>query len=135
RKMNIERILGDYGKAFGIRFVSLRYFNAAGADPDGTIGEHHAPETHLIPRLLDVVLGRAQAAQVFGKDYPTPDGTCIRDYIHVTDLALAHVAALEYLRAGNPSAVFNLGTGTGHSVLEVIQQVMTSTGKDVPLQI
>ena len=134
-KMIIERILRDYDKAFGIRFVSLRYFNAAGADPDGTIGEHHAPETHLIPRLLDVVLGRAQAAQVFGKDYPTPDGTCIRDYIHVMDLALAHVAALEYLLGGNPSAVFNLGTGNGYSVLEVIRQVVTSTGKEFPLEI
>jgi UDP-glucose 4-epimerase len=133
-KMIIERILSDYEKAFGIRFVSLRYFNAAGADAEGSIGENHIPETHLIPRLFEVAMGRAPAAQVYGNDYPTPDGTCIRDYIHVTDLAAAHVAALAYLLSGNNSDIFNLGTGKGFSVLQVLDQVRKSTGKEVPVE-
>ena len=134
-KMMIERILSDYEKAFEVRFVSLRYFNAAGADAGGTIGERHVPETHLIPRLLDVAQRGAPAAQVYGKDYPTMDGTCVRDYTHVTDLASAHLAALDYLLSGNGSDIFNLGTGVGYSVLQVLDQVRKSTGKEVPVEI
>jgi UDP-glucose 4-epimerase len=134
-KMMIERILSDYEKAFGIRFVSLRYFNAAGADADGTIGEQHVPETHLIPRLFEAAMERAPAAQVYGDDYPTPDGTCLRDYIHVTDLAAAHVAALDHLLSGNTSDIFNLGTGKGFSVLQVLDQVRKCSGKEVPVEI
>jgi UDP-glucose-4-epimerase GalE len=127
-KMVIERILEDYGRAHGLRFVALRYFNAAGADPDGTIGEWHDPETHLIPRLFEAALGRVEGAQIYGDDYPTKDGTCIRDYIHVTDLGTAHVAAIDYLLSGNSSDSFNLGTGQGRSVLEVLEQAMRATG-------
>lgn len=133
-KMVIERILEDYGRAYGLRFVALRYFNAAGADPDGTIGEWHKPETHLIPRLFEAALGRAEGAQVYGDDYPTRDGTCIRDYIHVADLASAHVAALDYLISGNPSDFFNLGTGYGLTVLEVLDQVIRTSGKHFPFR-
>ncbi len=134
-KMIIERILADFERAHGTKFIALRYFNAAGADPDGTIGEWHNPESHLIPRLFNVALERGGAAEVYGNDYPTPDGTCVRDYIHVTDLAAAHVSALDRLFAGQPSAVFNLGTGQGYSVLEVIQQVRQVTGRKVPMVI
>ncbi len=133
-KMVIERILEDYGRAHGLRFVALRYFNAAGADPDGTIGEWHIPETHLIPRLFEAALGRAPGAQIYGDDYPTADGTCIRDYIHVNDLATAHVAAIEHLMSGKPSDFFNLGTGHGLSVLKVLEQVMCTTGKQFPVE-
>jgi UDP-glucose-4-epimerase GalE len=129
-KMMVERILADYEKAHGIRHVALRYFNAAGAIPDGTIGEWHNPETHLIPRLFEAALGRINGAEIYGNDYPTPDGTCIRDYIHVMDLALAHVAALQHLSTRGSSDVFNLGTGRGNSVLEVVREVMRSTGKE-----
>ncbi len=132
-KMVIEHILEDYGRAHGLRFVALRYFNAAGAAPDGTIGEWHDPETHLIPRLFEAALGRVEGAQVYGSDYPTKDGTCIRDYIHVSDLATAHVAASDYLLAGKPSEFFNLGTGQGLSVLEVLDQVMRTTGRRFPV--
>jgi UDP-glucose-4-epimerase GalE len=132
-KMMIERILADFERAHGINFVALRYFNAAGADPDGTIGEWHNPESHLIPRLFNVALGNRDAAEVYGNDYPTPDGTCIRDYIHVADLAAAHVSALDHLFKGNPSDIYNLGTGQGHSVLEVIRQVKCATGRDIPV--
>jgi UDP-glucose-4-epimerase GalE len=132
-KMMIERILADFGRAHGTGFIALRYFNAAGASPDGTIGEWHEPETHLIPRLFDVVLGTGNEAQVYGDDYPTPDGTCIRDYIHVLDLAAAHVSALERLFDGHASDIYNLGTGRGYSVLEVIQEVKRSTGCDFPV--
>lgn len=134
-KLVIERILRDYEQAHGLRSISLRYFNAAGAAQDGTIGEWHSPETHLIPRLFEAALGRGAAAEVYGNDYPTHDGTCIRDYIHVTDLAYAHASALEYLFAGNGSNVFNLGTGQGYSVLQVIQQVQESTGRAFPAHI
>ncbi len=127
-KMVIERMLEDYGKAHGLHFVSLRYFNAAGADSDGSIGEWHEPETHLIPRLFEAALGRADGAQIYGDDYPTRDGTCVRDYIHVSDLGTAHVAALDHLISGKPSDCFNLGTGQGLSVLEVLEQVMCTTG-------
>ncbi len=130
-KMMIERILADFERAHGIKFVALRYFNAAGADSDGTIGEWHHPESHLIPRLFNVALGGHQAAEVYGNDYPTPDGTCIRDYIHVADLADAHVSALGHLFVGGASDIFNLGTGQGYSVLQVIRQVAATTGRDI----
>lgn len=133
-KMMVERILADYQRAHGLRFVVLRYFNAAGADPDGAIGEWHNPETHLIPRLLtSAVEGRA--AEVYGNDYPTKDGTCIRDFIHVSDLAEAHVAAVRHLLSGRESDTFNLGTGQGHSVMEVVAQVRSCTGADLQLSI
>jgi UDP-glucose-4-epimerase GalE len=134
-KMVIERILRDYQNAHGISSVSLRYFNAAGAAHDGSTGEWHIPETHLIPRLLEIALKRSGSAEVYGNDYPTDDGTCIRDYIHVTDLALAHVAALRYLSAGHPAEIFNLGTGHGYSVLQVIDQVKMTTGEDIRVSI
>jgi UDP-glucose 4-epimerase len=133
-KMVIERILRDYQNAYGMRSVSLRYFNAAGAAHDRSIGELHIPETHLIPRLLEIARGGAAAAEVYGNDYPTTDGTCIRDYIHVMDLGDAHAAALQYLFAGGPSEVFNLGTGEGYSVLQVIDQARKSTGMDIPIR-
>ncbi len=131
-KMVIERMLRDYQNAHGIRFVALRYFNAAGAAHDAGIGEWHVPETHLIPRLLEIALGNGARAEIYGNDYPTPDGTCIRDYIHVVDLADAHVAALEHLAAGRPSDAFNLGTGQGCSVLQVVDEVRRVTGREVP---
>ncbi|MGQ9802146.1 MAG: UDP-glucose 4-epimerase GalE [Candidatus Saccharicenans sp.] len=134
-KFMIERILPDYDRAYGLKYVSLRYFNAAGADPEGQLGEWHQPETHLIPNILLHLLGRNPDFQVFGKDFPTPDGTAIRDYIHVTDLARAHVLALEKLRADNQSQVINLGSSRGYSVLEVIQTAEKITGKKVNLKI
>jgi UDP-glucose-4-epimerase GalE len=129
-KMIVERILADFEKAHGIHSVSLRYFNAAGAHPNGTIGESHNPETHLLPRLFEAALGRSGAAEIYGNDYPTPDGTCVRDYVHVLDLAHAHVCALQHLSVSGVSDVFNLGTGQGSSVLEVVHEVMRSTGKE-----
>src|SRR5437764_6394592 len=122
-KLAIERALHWYGDAYGLRYAALRYFNAAGADPDGEIGEDHDPETHLIPRVLRAALGRGDPVEIYGSDYPTPDGTAVRDYIHVVDLADAHVRALEYLIDGGHSAALNLGTGQGHSVREVIDAV------------
>jgi UDP-glucose-4-epimerase GalE len=130
-KLMVERILRDFDAAYGLRSIVLRYFNAAGADPAGSIGEVHEPETHLIPLALQTAAGRRERLQVFGTDYPTRDGTCIRDYIHVTDLARAHVLGLEHLRAGGQSAAFNLGNGTGFSVLEVIEAAARITGKPV----
>jgi UDP-glucose-4-epimerase GalE len=132
-KMVIERILRDYQNAHGLRFVSLRYFNAAGAAHDGSIGEWHVPESHLIPRLLEIASGNGPCAEIYGNDYPTPDGTCIRDYVHVLDLAFAHVAALAYLFSGRPSEIFNLGTGHGFSVLQVVDQVKKVTGERLPI--
>lgn len=132
-KLMVEQMLADYNKAYGMQYVPLRYFNAAGADPEGEIGEDHDPETHLIPLVLDAALGRRPHIEVFGTDYPTPDGTCIRDYIHVADLANAHVIALEYLSAGNASTAFNLGNGGGYSVYEVIDCVRRVTNQDVPV--
>lgn len=131
-KMTVERMLEDFDTAYGVRSMSLRYFNAAGADADGEIGEDHDPETHLIPLALDAVTGRQQVLPVFGTDYGTPDGTAVRDYIHVDDLARAHVAALGKLVAGGASDAMNLGTGTGASVREVIAAVEKVTGKAVP---
>ena len=131
-KMVIERMLRDFGNAYGLHYVSLRYFNAAGAAHDGSIGEWHVPETHLIPRLLNIALGMGGYAEIYGADYPTPDGTCIRDYIHVLDLAIAHVAALEHLFAGRPSDVLNLGSGQGASVRQVLDRIRDVTGRPVP---
>lgn len=130
-KLMIEQVLADYDKAFGLRSVCLRYFNAAGADPEGQLGERHDPETHLIPLILQAASGRRQSIQVFGRDYDTPDGTCIRDYIHIVDLCSAHLAALEYLTKGGESNRFNLGNGEGFSVQEVITAVQQVSGKAV----
>ncbi len=134
-KLFFEQALEAYDRAYGFRFASLRYFNAAGADEGGEIGELHEPETHLIPLALGAAAGARPELQVFGSDYPTPDGTCVRDYIHVNDLASAHVKALEHLAAGNGSFAVNLGTGTGASVREVISAVEKVTGKRVPHKI
>ena len=131
-KLFFEQALEAYDRAYGLRFASLRYFNAAGADESGEIGELHDPETHLIPLALQAAAGRGPELQVFGSDYPTPDGTCIRDYIHVNDLAEAHVKAIEHLQAGNDSFAANLGTGTGHSVKEIISSVEEVTSHRVP---
>ncbi len=129
-KLAIERLLKDYGVAYGIKSVCLRYFNAAGADPGGETGEDHTPETHLIPLVLDAALGRREAITINGGDYDTPDGTCVRDYIHVRDLARAHVLALEYLMKGGADASINLGNSRGHSVKEVIETAKQVTGRD-----
>ena len=134
-KLFFEQALEAYGRAYGFRFASLRYFNAAGADESGGIGELHEPETHLIPLALQAAAGTGPELQIFGADYPTPDGTCIRDYIHVNDLATAHVQALEHLAAGKESCALNVGTGRGHSVQEVIAAVEKITGRPVPRKI
>jgi UDP-arabinose 4-epimerase len=128
-KLMVEQALRDLDTAYGIRSVSLRYFNACGAHPSGDIGEMHAPETHLIPRVLMAAAGEIEAVDVFGTDYPTPDGTAIRDYIHVCDLADAHVSALRYLETGGATTALNLGTGRGHSVREVIDSVARVSGR------
>jgi UDP-arabinose 4-epimerase len=133
-KLMIERILSDFDIAHGLRSISLRYFNAAGADPDGDIGEAHDPETHLIPLILDVAAGVRQLVQIYGNDYETPDGTCIRDYIHVSDLAQAHVLALRSLELGAKTDQFNLGNGQGYSVNEVISVAQNVTGFSIPVQ-
>jgi len=130
-KWMIEQVLADYDKAFDLRSVCLRYFNAAGADPEGQLGERHDPETHLIPLILQAASGRRDNIQVFGRDYDTPDGTCIRDYIHIVDLCAAHLAALEYLNKDGSSDRFNLGNGSGFSVQEVIDAVQKVSGKQV----
>jgi len=132
-KRAIEDMLRDFGASHGLRSVIFRYFNVAGGDPDGEVGEFHRPETHLIPLMLDAIDGRRPALTVFGSDYPTPDGTCIRDYVHVSDLVDAHVLGLKWLEAGNPSEVFCLGTGKGFSVREVIAQSRAVTNRDVPI--
>ncbi len=128
-KFMVERILESYDAAYGLRFVSLRYFNAAGAT--GTHGEHHDPETHLIPLVLQAARGKREHVSIFGDDYPTPDGTAIRDYIHVSDLGRAHILALEYLRTGGKSEFFNLGNGNGYSVKEVIKTAEKVTGRTI----
>jgi len=130
-KWMIEQVLADYDNAFDLRSVCLRYFNAAGADPDGQLGERHDPETHLIPLILQAASGRRENIKVFGRDYDTPDGTCIRDYIHIVDLCSAHLAALDYLNKGGNSDCFNLGNGSGFSVQEVIDAVQKVSGKPV----
>ncbi|MBK8189891.1 MAG: UDP-glucose 4-epimerase GalE [Vampirovibrionales bacterium] len=132
-KRVVEEILSDFSRAYGLRYVSLRYFNAAGADPEGDIGEAHDPETHLIPLALQAAAGQRPALQVFGSDYPTPDGTCIRDYVHVNDISRAHLLALAYLQGGGASQVFNIGTEHGYSVREVIDCCQTVTGRRVPV--
>lgn len=129
-KLAVERMLAAYGRAYGIRSVCLRYFNACGSDPEGELGEDHRPETHLIPRILLAASGKAPEVTVFGTDYDTPDGTCIRDYVHVCDLADAHLKAIRYLDAGGESAQFNLGSGNGFSVKQVIDAVRAVTGRD-----
>ncbi len=131
-KLSMEKMFKWTGRAHGLRYVSLRYFNACGAHESGRIGEAHAPETHLIPLILQVPNGKREAITIYGDDYPTPDGTCIRDYIHVTDLAMAHIQAVQYLRAGNPSNIFNLGNGVGFSVKEVIEAARAVTGHPIP---
>jgi len=131
-KVMVEAMLRWYGSQLGLRHVSLRYFNAAGADPDGLLGEDHTPETHLIPLVLMTALGRQGRVSIFGYDHPTPDGTCIRDYIHVLDLARAHVLALDRLKEG--SAVYNLGNGQGFSNLQVIEAARRVSGQAIPVR-
>ena len=133
-KLMVEQMLADAGSAHGLRSIALRYFNAAGADPDCEIGEEHDPETHLIPLVLDAVVGKRSHVTVFGDDYDTPDGTCIRDYIHVTDLAQAHVMALQSLLNGTVSKVYNLGNGQGFSVKEVIEMAERVAGREIPVE-
>ena len=134
-KWMVEQILSDYETAYGLKSISLRYFNAAGADPGGQLGERHEPETHLIPLILQAASGRRPSISIFGNDYDTPDGTCIRDYVHVADLCQAHGLALQRLLQDGASGVFNLGNGNGFSVMEVIRAAREVTGKDIPLEI
>jgi UDP-arabinose 4-epimerase len=130
-KLMVERALYWYGIAHGLSSVALRYFNAAGADPDGEIGENHSPETHVIPLVIDAALGR-RIFEIYGADYPTRDGTCVRDYVHVSDLAVAHVQALRYLMAGGETTALNLGTGEGFTVREIIEMVQLVSARPVP---
>ena len=130
-KLIFEQALKSYSPAYGLNYVSLRYFNAAGADENGLVGEIHKPETHLIPSAFEAIRGERAALDIFGDKYPTPDGTCVRDYIHVSDLAEGHVQALEYLDAGSSIAI-NLGTGRGHSIREVLATIKSVTGREVP---
>nr|WP_295970121.1 UDP-glucose 4-epimerase GalE [uncultured Bacillus sp.] len=134
-KLAMEKMMKWFDRAYGIKYVSLRYFNAAGAYENGEIGEDHAPETHLIPLILQVPLAKREKIFIFGGDYPTEDGTCIRDYIHVVDLASAHHLALEYLRRDSESNVFNLGNGNGYSVKEVIETARKVTGHSIPAEL
>ncbi|MGZ5008593.1 MAG: UDP-glucose 4-epimerase GalE [Methylobacter sp.] len=133
-KLMVEQALADYDRAYGLKSVCLRYFNAAGAHPDALLGERHDPETHLIPLVLQAASGRRPHITVFGRDYDTPDGTCIRDYIHILDLAEAHWLALQYLQSAGESAAFNLGNGSGYSVESVIQAAKRVTGKTISVQ-
>ncbi|TAK60506.1 UDP-glucose 4-epimerase GalE [Methylobacter sp.] len=133
-KLMVEQALADYDRAYGLKSVCLRYFNAAGAHPDGLLGERHDPETHLIPLVLQAASGRRPHITVFGRDYDTPDGTCIRDYIHILDLAEAHWLALQYLQSAGETAAFNLGNGNGYSVESVIQTAERVTGKTITVQ-
>ncbi|MBE9018330.1 UDP-glucose 4-epimerase GalE [Chroococcidiopsis sp. CCALA 051] len=130
-KLMVERILADFDVAYGFKSVCFRYFNAAGADPTGLLGEDHDPETHLIPLVLQTALGKRQSVSIFGTDYDTPDGTCIRDYIHVSDLADAHILGVEYLLQGGDSTIFNLGNGNGFSVREIIDTAKQVTGREI----
>lgn len=134
-KLIFEHAIKDYGSAYGLRYNILRYFNAAGADAEGKIGERHNPETHIIPLAISAAFGQRSSFQLFGTDYPTPDGTAIRDYVHVTDLANAHVAAIKKLLSGGPNDEFNIGTGKGTSVKEVLNTVLNVTGRPVPVEI
>lgn len=133
-KLMIETMLAQFSRAYGLKYVALRYFNAAGASPDGTIGEDHTPETHLIPLILEAALGKRKSIKIFGTDYPTPDGTCIRDYIHVADLADAHCRVLKYLADGGESQYFNLGSQNGFSVREMIEAAKKVTGRDFTVE-
>jgi UDP-glucose 4-epimerase len=132
-KKAIEEILRDFGKSSGLNYVIFRYFNVAGADPEGEIGEQHVPETHLIPLMLDAIEGKRPALTVFGSDYATPDGTCIRDYVHVSDLVDAHILGLKWVLQGKGSRVFCLGSGTGFSVRQVVEASRAVTNRDVPI--
>lgn len=132
-KKAIEEMLKNFGAAYGLNHVIFRYFNVAGADPEAEIGEQHRPETHLIPLMLDAIEGRRPALTLFGQDYPTPDGTCVRDYVHVMDLVAAHIGGLEWLLAGKGNRAFNLGTGHGFSVRQVIEASRAVTNRDVPV--
>lgn len=132
-KLAVEKVLKWFSVAYGIRYCALRYFNVAGALPDGSIGEDHRPESHLIPIVLQAAMGKRDAITIYGTDYPTPDGTCIRDYVHVCDLVDGHLRALEYLRNGGESTAFNLGIGKGFSVREIIDAAKAVTGKDIPV--
>ena len=134
-KLMVERILADFDAAYDFKSVCFRYFNAAGADPSGLLGEDHDPETHLIPLVLMVALGKRESISIFGTDYPTPDGTCIRDYIHVSDLADAHILGLEYLLQGGKTDAFNLGNGLGFSVKEVIDAAREITGREIKVEV
>ncbi len=131
-KLTVEHMLADCQRAYGLQYVSLRYFNAAGADASGEIGERHEPESHLIPLVLQVAAGQRKSIKIFGTDYPTPDGTCLRDYVHVSDLAQAHLLALRHLLGGGESAVYNLGNSKGYSVREVIETARRITGHPIP---
>jgi UDP-glucose 4-epimerase len=131
-KLIVEGMLRDLDRSHGLRSIPLRYFNAAGADPEGALGEDHDPETHLIPLVLQVALGQREAIRIFGDDYDTPDGTCVRDYVHTADLARAHILALEHLASGGASEAFNVGTGQGYSVREVIECARKVTGRPIP---
>lgn len=131
-KLMMEKMLKWCDKAYGMRFVALRYFNVAGAKVDGTIGEDHNPESHLLPIILQTALGQREKFTIYGEDYETPDGTCIRDYVHVVDLIDAHILALEYLQAGNSSNTFNLGSSTGFSVKQMLEAAREVTGKEIP---
>jgi UDP-glucose 4-epimerase len=133
-KLAVEKALQDYSRAYGLRSITLRYFNAAGAHPDGTLGERHEPETHLIPLVLQVASGRRAEIARFGSSFPTPDGSCVRDYIHVQDLCTAHLLALRQLGEGAQTTVYNLGNGNGHSVNEVIAAARRVTGHPIPLR-
>lgn len=133
-KLQCEQILADCARSHGLRSASLRYFNAAGADPDGELGERHDPETHLIPLLLQAASGRSSALTINGNDFPTPDGTCIRDYVHVWDLCEAHLLSLEYLANGGETTAFNLGSGSGYSILEVVDCARKVTNREIPVQ-
>jgi UDP-arabinose 4-epimerase len=130
-----EQMLEDLAHVTDLTFACLRYFNAAGADPEGELGEQHDPETHLVPLALMAASGRREVLSIFGDDYPTPDGTCIRDYIHVADLARAHVLALQHLMQGKPSIKLNLGSGRGHSILEIVRAIEAKTGQKLPVRI
>jgi UDP-glucose 4-epimerase len=130
-KLMLEHILKEYEHAYGLRSISLRYFNASGADPSGLIGEDHTPEHHLIPLIIQVALGQRAQINVFGNDWPTPDGTCVRDYVHVSDLAQAHLLGLDALRQGKQTTAYNLGNGSGYSVMEVVKMVEKVSGKAI----
>lgn len=134
-KLMMEKMMKWCDNAYGMKYVALRYFNVAGAKADASIGEDHDPETHLVPIILQVALGQRDSLKIFGDDYATPDGTCIRDYVQVEDLIAAHILALEYLKAGNPSDAFNLGSNDGYSVKEMLEAARAVTGKEIPAEV